>query len=324
MTDEEMPQKKLLIIHQGALGDFIATFPAIILLRNRFNPIDAYCQGKLSKLAQTLRMIDNGFPIEAPHFSSLYSGAVHAEVKRILKTYDHIILFSFSTQLEQSIKTIIRNNVHRIPPRPDGSRRIHVGEYLLGQLKSCGLIKTPGCINGRVLASIGHPDRRDKSFDPKKIVLHPGSGSRRKNWPIQNFIKVGSALRSNSFVPEFILGPAEIDLIEELEKEEILTGHIHVVDDLTELAGRLKTSGGFIGNDSGVCHLAAFLGLPTVTVFGPSDPQRWKPVGRAVKAVWAEPDCGPCFETEKRDGCEMECLKKITPKMVINAFFELI
>ena len=318
-----LPQK-LLMIHQGALGDFVMAFPAIRRLRKQFNQIDAFCQDKLGKMAQELRVIDKWFPIEAPYFSSLFSNMVDSRTASIFQAYDKIAIFSFSTQLEQSIRGIARGNVHRIPPRPDASQRIHVAEYILHQLVNCWLLKAPDASNGFILQSIEYPDQRSESYDPKRIILHPGSGSRKKNWPLQNFLRVESMLRSSHFKPEFILGPAEIFMAENLRKESDQTRCIHETGDLTKLFCLLKTSGGFIGNDSGVSHLAAFLGLPTVTIFGPSDPLRWKPIGRAVKAVWSEPDCGPCFETDKADCDEMECLLRITPEMVMNSFFELI
>jgi len=316
--------QKLLIIHQGALGDFVMTFPAIRRLRKQFNQIDVFCQDELGKMAQKLRVIDNWLPIEAPYFSSLYSNTVDSRTASIFQAYDKIVIFSFSTQLEQSVRGITRGSVHRIPPRPEVSQRIHVAEYILHQLVNCGLLKAPNASNGSILQSIEYPDQRSESYGPKRIILHPGSGSRKKNWPLQDFLRVESMLKSSHFKPEFILGPAEIFMAEDLQKEKAPIRRIHIIEDLTELAGLLKTSGGFIGNDSGVSHLAAFLGLPTVTIFGPSDPLRWKPIGRVVKAVLSEPDCGPCFETDKADCDEMECLLRITPEMVMNSFFKLV
>ena len=64
-----MPEKNLLIIHQGALGDFILTFPAISRLRKYFKPIDVLCQSQLGKLAGTLGLTENWFPTEAAYFA---------------------------------------------------------------------------------------------------------------------------------------------------------------------------------------------------------------------------------------------------------------
>jgi ADP-heptose:LPS heptosyltransferase len=54
---------------------------------------------------------------------------------------------------------------------------------------------------------------------------------------------------------------------------------------LVELAQRLLSCSGYVGNDSGITHLAALLGLPTLALFGPSDPCIWRPYGRAVHVV---------------------------------------
>jgi ADP-heptose:LPS heptosyltransferase len=129
---------------------------------------------------------------------------------------------------------------------------------------------------------------------------------------------------ANGKQPEFILGPAEYDLYDILMQSKKLNANVHKIEQLTELAGLLKTGGGFIGNDSGVSHLAAFIGLPTVAVFGPSDPEIWKPMGRAVKVVRPDLECSPCFETGTVGCEEMLCVRGITPEDVLAAFYGLI
>jgi ADP-heptose:LPS heptosyltransferase len=158
-------------------------------------------------------------------------------------------------------------------------------------------------------------------------LIHPGSGSRKKCWPVSNFVRIARSLRARGQRPEFILGPAEYDLAEILTRQffqqDEYSGKVYRMDNLTEIALRLKASGGFIGNDSGISHLSAFLGLPTVAVFGPSDPQRWRPVGRNVAIVRPELDCSPCFGTD-RDGCgKMECLSRTSSEDVLKAFYSL-
>jgi len=84
-------------------------------------------------------------------------------------------------------------------------------------------------------------------------------------------------------------------------------GIIHQHSDITEFADLLRHAGGFIGNDSGATHLAAFLGLPVIAIFGPSDPDRWKPLGRAVKVLRAAVSCSPCFETNTKNCDKPDC-----------------
>ena len=123
--------------------------------------------------------------------------------------------------------------------------------------------------------------------------------------------------------PEIILGPAEHNLSEIFVRNLPAGSKIHMLTDLLNLMTMLKQSGGFIGNDSGISHLAAFTGMPTVVIFGPSSPKRWKPFGRSVEVLRSETDCSPCFETGKSDCKEMKCLEGITPEMVINTFLKI-
>jgi ADP-heptose:LPS heptosyltransferase len=83
---------------------------------------------------------------------------------------------------------------------------------------------------------------------------------------------------------------------------------------------------GFIGNDAGITHLAAFLGLPCVAIFGPADPERWTPVGRSTAVVRAPVDCEPCFELlpENCDGDAPECLFDTQPETVMHVFKKLL
>ena len=125
-------------------------------------------------------------------------------------------------------------------------------------------------------------------------------------------------LRADGLRPEFILGPAEEDLVGELQRPDRT---VHALSDLLDLTVLLKSAGGYIGNDSGASHLAAFLGLPATVIFGPADPRRWKPMGRSVAIVRPELECRPCFETEQTNCNDPMCLTNITPQQVIRVFY---
>lgn len=319
-----MAETKLLIIHHGALGDIVTTFPAIFRLRQSFGCIDALFQGKLGKLAAELKVVDNWFALEAAVWASLYSEQVAPAAQKVLRRYDSIVLLSHSRQLQETINNITGNRVHRILPRPAVDQTTHVPGHVVAQLAGCGLIEA----SGRDYDSIVSPEvcsaTSSNGCDPARVCIHPGSGSKKKNWKTVNYLKTARILESDGLQTEFILGPAEYFLAESLQAQRGPKREIHIVDDLSELALLLKTAGGFIGNDSGISHLAAFLGLATVAVFGPSDPQRWQPVGRAVKALRPELECSPCFETNST-GCEsMECLDQTTPATVVEAFYKLV
>ena len=126
--------------------------------------------------------------------------------------------------------------------------------------------------------------------------------------------------------PEFILGPAEYHLLDELNR---ISGEVRIVDDLIVLAKELVKSTAFVGNDSGVSHLSAFLGLPTVVIFGPSDPKRWAPMGTSVRIVGPDTrneglECKPCFENPDESCDTRDCMINLSPNRVLNALIEII
>jgi len=311
-----MPDESLLIIHQGALGDFILTLPALSRLQKYYKPIDVLCQNQLGKLARSLGFAQNSYPSEAAYFASLFSDQIDPKIKTILKQYKNIILFTLSDDLEQSINSITANLSCRLPPKPPPHHRIHVAQFVLEHIYDCSLI-TKADVN---LDEVPLPVIARALQNPHKILLHPGAGSIRKRWPHSNFIQVEAALKADGLKPEFVLGPAEEGLADHLQCPQRL---VHVLDDLPELLALLESAGGFIGNDSGASHLAAYIGLPTTVIFGPADPARWAPVGRAVRIVRPSLPCRPCFETEPDNCDDPQCLAATSPQAVLEAFYSV-
>jgi heptosyltransferase III len=114
-----------------------------------------------------------------------------------------------------------------------------------------------------------------RTKEPKRreaIVIHPFSGSRRKNWPLDRFKELAQHL---SLPAEWLCGP-----------EEEFPG-AHRFQDLQDLAEWIRGARLYIGNDSGISHLAAATGVPTLGLFGATDPAVWAPRGECVKVVQA-------------------------------------
>ncbi len=105
-------------------------------------------------------------------------------------------------------------------------------------------------------------------------VIHPFSGSRKKNWPLERFHQLAAGLDEPL---RWLAGP-----------EDELPGADRF-DDLGELANWLAGARVYIGNDSGITHLAAAVGTPTVALFGPTDPELWGPRGERVSCLRNEP-----------------------------------
>jgi hypothetical protein len=134
------------------------------------------------------------------------------------------------------------------------------------------------------IKAMGLPDR-------PATVLHVGAGSPKKCWPLENFISLGWQLsRERPDEPVlFVLGPAEIErleppLIAELRK----TFPVLESPPLETLAGVLADCRAYVGNDSGVSHLAAAVGAPCVAMFGPTNPAHFRPLGPSVRVIHAK------------------------------------
>jgi len=117
----------------------------------------------------------------------------------------------------------------------------------------------------------------------KLMVIQPGSGGTRKCWHLENFLAVARELDSRGVEIVFLLGPAELDRFSDAKIKKISSVGKCLTDlSLTQVLGLLSCVDGFIGNDSGITHLAAALGIRTYGVFGPTNPAVYKSIGPAV------------------------------------------
>lgn len=116
------------------------------------------------------------------------------------------------------------------------------------------------------------------------VALHPGSGSVRKNAPPELFAGLARALSPTA--PWLLIeGPADGVAVAAVASAPgaVRTGALN----LHALATVLSRASLYVGNDSGVTHLAAALGVPTIALFGPTDPRSWAPVGPRVAVLTA-------------------------------------
>ena len=123
------------------------------------------------------------------------------------------------------------------------------------------------------------------------IAIHPGSGSQRKNWPLENWIGLFSPDRGSCFVNYaqlvVISGEADETQANELERGWKSCGVRFAKSlPLPRLAAVLERSI-FIGHDSGISHLAAAAGANCILLFGPTDPDVWAPINENVRILQA-------------------------------------
>jgi hypothetical protein len=117
----------------------------------------------------------------------------------------------------------------------------------------------------------------------KLVVIQPGSGGLHKCWHLDNFLAIAKKLNLKGSEVIFLLGPAELDRFSSAEIEKISSISKYLSDlSLEQVLELLSHANTFIGNDSGITHLAAGLGIKTIAVFGPTNPLVYQPIGPDV------------------------------------------
>ncbi len=165
---------------------------------------------------------------------------------------------------------------------------------------------------------------RDNGIRPDDWIIGFGPGSKMpaKRWPLDRFIEVGRKLLSDGkCFRAMIFGGSEDFLLGEEMKRALGEAVVNVAGQLTvlESAEALRRCRLYIGNDTGVMHLAAAVGTPCVAIFSARDhPGRWEPCGASNIVLRKDPECTGCL-LEVCAERNMACLNEITIDEVLEA-----
>jgi N-acetylglucosaminyldiphosphoundecaprenol N-acetyl-beta-D-mannosaminyltransferase len=165
---------------------------------------------------------------------------------------------------------------------------------------------------------------------PKRIAVHAGSGgfSTARRWSPEQLASATDTLASELGAQIVVVGTSDDDtpeLLRHLKSPALdLTGKT-TVSQLADVLGQCDL---YLGSDSGVTHVSAASGTPTVAVFGPTNDRAYRPLGNSV-VVRTLPECAPCMyvghEMGSRDGCPpVTCLTMVTSEIVIRAARKLL
>jgi ADP-heptose:LPS heptosyltransferase len=121
-----------------------------------------------------------------------------------------------------------------------------------------------------------------------KVVMHPSSGSPKKNPPIDLFLKLEEYLLGSGLEVVYLVGEADAWV------KGYVDSWVESLDPLW-IGRSLMTAKLYIGLDSGISHLASYVGVPSVIIYGPTDPLVWRPIGEKVFQVHLGLECSPCF-----------------------------
>jgi len=285
--------RHLVIVHPGTLGDMLLALPALHALRTAYPShmvglVAAQQVGQLFKVSGEVQAV---FGTEGDALTSLYMGAdaCRGSLRGFLDACDLAVCW-VSDSDERLVSTFRALGVQTVLVRSPGSyaaEPLHQTDRYLATIEQVASasaafqgIRLPDAlmrearIRLRGLELGTHP----------VVIIHPGSGSPHKCVDPEFFETVVHWCERRGATPIMLQGPADEKAVSRLRA---MVPRVPVLQnlDLQVMAAVLSQASLFVGHDSGVSHLAAALRVPTVALFGPTDPRRWAPRGPSVRVL---------------------------------------
>ncbi|MDD5678595.1 MAG: glycosyltransferase family 9 protein [Kiritimatiellae bacterium] len=289
MTLAKHDSPRILILRSGALGDLMLTLPAIRALRRHWPSAAIELAGhpRTAELAMAAGLIDRVRSLDASGMAEWFVPCRTWPERERTDIASFDLILSYLSDANGVVPANLRAaGAKRVIVCPPIIASDHAADHFLRPVTDMGISTpisdAPLLAWPETLRQQGRHWLKELGLADNVISLHPGSGSARKNWPVEKFaILADNVLRSLSAQPLFILGEADAAAARALPR---LAPAIPVLINRTlkEVASVLAISRGYVGNDSGITHLAAALGVPAVALFGPTDPAVWGPRGANV------------------------------------------
>jgi heptosyltransferase-3 len=243
-----------LLIRPGAIGDCILSIPALEFLRADYTEVWVR-----SEVAPVIRFADCARSIATSGIDRMGLAGVGPPPELLdgLRSFDEIVSWYGSNREEfRVLMDQLGVPIRFLDALPPSGEKMHAADFFLQQA---------GCTGIAVPRIPTRPAPRGDF-----AVIHPFSGGVRKNWSLERYRELARRL---AMPVRWCAG-----------SEEKLEDAVRI-DNLYELACWLATARVYIGNDSGITHLAAAVGIPVVAIFGPTDPAVWAPRGDRARVV---------------------------------------
>ncbi len=269
----------------GALGDFVLTLPVLQALRATHPEafLTLMARPQYARLAAPDRIIDLHDSRLAPLHAD--GGRLDSELLERLAELDLLIVFTTTPEgpLVEHLQRIVQGQVIAADPRPAPHTSTHITEHLLAPLRGLGIHAATPVPRIRIDAQARRTAEQEHRHHRRPLVMiHPGSGGRKKCWPDDRFARLAEQLRRRGCGVLTLAGPVETH-VNQTNREPMVRP-----PDPVALAGCLSQADLFIGNDAGPGHVAAAVGIPTLTLFGPTRPEIWRPRGPQAHIIRAQ------------------------------------
>ena len=325
MSTKPTTAQRSLVIFPGALGDFLCFLPTLRFL-SQGKEVNLLAHSEFADLVPPTVKVGS---LECYEVRRLFvpGSAQEERLHDFFSSYSSIFswLGGGQSTFVQELSELSQGRAGVFPFQPEAQLRLHQSEYYLacvgGRPLEAGKVEIP------VMPEAAAWSERywQQHFLKGKPVmtLAPGSGAREKNWPDASFRAVADWWRRRTCGSVVvILGPVEE---EKGDYTALCEGAVVARNlKLEKLVALLVRSDLYLGNDSGVSHLAAALGVITAVLFGPSNVARWAPRGKNVTVLTQNTECSPCTVSTMKSCPHRKCLTKLEPEYVIRELAGLV
>lgn len=320
--DQATRVRKVLVFRPGAIGDVLLTVPALRAIATACSGADItlICRPDVGELLEN-DCVAETHSLDEPRWIPFFG----KDIRRALaeENADLVVFFQRGAGSETT-SAMLESPVLQIDTAPESGRPFY--ETLCRRVWATGIRGSPSFAPIHVQSGFRdiRPENHVLPTDSSVVCLHVGSGSPHKNWPLERFRGLAEILRGSGFAPFLLCGPAE--------QEKGVTppandGRVPVVVNprLKDLAAFMqKRAALLVGNDSGICHLGAALGVTTLVLFGPTDAKVWQPWGPKVHTIQGRCSKGPCGLEKARTCPDKNCLKDISVDQVAEEAWRLL
>jgi ADP-heptose:LPS heptosyltransferase len=296
---EISPVSRTVVLHPGALGDVLLSIPALRALRAAAAD-DELCmaaQPRIGALLASLGIVDRALDFEALGLDALFTDRAPAQRLGQLLTGARVVSWfgsrdaHFVRRLRSLARVAVAGPTIPTGPLPVWQHLRASVATLVGHAGSDDAEREPVAVPGE-MADAGRRALAAAGWDGAQplVILHPGAGGLAKRWAVEGFAQVAEAIvRAPGASVVVHEGPADRDAVAALRGRLGVPARALVDPPLGTVAGAIHHAALWIGNDSGVTHLAAAIGAPTQVLFIAAN-LAWRPwaPGARVRIVAAD------------------------------------
>lgn len=332
--------RRVLVVRLRSIGDTVLTTPALFALR-RFLPqvqIDILLEDWVAPVLEGSELVDRVIAIPRD------SKSARARLARQLRAAHYDVVYNLHGGTTATLLTRATGAKHRVGFAHYQYARLHNHaapssleiwqrpslHSVEQQLALIGWTGVP--VTDRPPTQLAVTDQsrmavaeklRAAGFetqDKKFAVLHPAAAFDTKQWATENFARIAEDLTARGIIPVAIVSSHEKRIVESLTEQTSV--QIIGLSDLSlpEVTALTSQAHLFVGNDSGIAHIAAAAGAPCVVIFGSSNVAHWRPwTTNPNEVVREEMPCQPCHGYFCAEFAKPECILRVPVDRVIGA-----